>query len=948
MFFFTLILFALTFVLSEVLKPKPKNENARKAGLGDFQFPTATEARVQPLIWGTVKVQGPNVIWYGDLRQKAVKKEVKTGLFSSDDVTTGYRYNIGIQFGLCRGPADQLRRIWIGDKIIYGANSGTEPPITTNADFVINLPKLFGGTELGQGGVSGTLRWYSGTSSQGVDSYLAQFQQQGGDTPAYRGMSYLVAQQFYVGTSTNIEPWNFEIRRIPTVLSGNNAVNGGADANPAGVALEILTNTEWGLGFSTSDIDTAAFNAAGATLAGEGNGFSLYLDNPMEVGELLRELERQMNAVVYLNRTTGKWTIKLCRKDYNVDTVPQLTASTIIETKDFARGAWEDTVNEVRIPFVDRSRDYFSTFSMAQDMANMMIQQSVVSTQVTYPGLSDQTLATFLSWRDLRTLSYPLAKVTITADRTFASINPGDVVAWTDTRLGFTKTPMRVSRVDLGELDNGRVVMALVQEVYSNLPPSYGPLPPTGWTSPSDVLVNIPTAQRIIMESPKAFVDRAAEAPGQQPRVWMGIRNQADGAVRYFIRVGTSDSGIGNQFMNAGKLSGSIVRQQTHTTLDLIADLDTVSELFTLFRENITATEVGTNLFHLLYIGDTTTGEFIACQSVSIVGGTTLRLANVWRGLMDTAPKEWAANTRVWVLQGAITTSAQTGSSVAVKPITESGTALMLDATATSTSVNFSSRYHRPYLPANLLLNGALWPTSTVNLAGTVSGGDGEGILVSFDRRDYRTVNEVSAVVSETIPGDFPAANATKYRVEVRNDPAGANTLLFTTAYNAGTGSITLNRELILRNTAGVVPSRLRVSVRAQHVVGGTTYDSREDLVHDFNTQDTQLASSFNMGAPSHGTYGTAYVAPVAGNYAVTIEQNLLVGGKIVVSINGAADVDVIPGGATSGAVLGLLGTESLRFRVVGQSGSGQQTLLKVDAPPGGGTTEAHQVVICG
>lgn len=58
-----LIVYVVVFVVSEFLRPKPKLEDAVPAGLGDFGFPTATEDRVVPLIWGTVQQAGPNVVW---------------------------------------------------------------------------------------------------------------------------------------------------------------------------------------------------------------------------------------------------------------------------------------------------------------------------------------------------------------------------------------------------------------------------------------------------------------------------------------------------------------------------------------------------------------------------------------------------------------------------------------------------------------------------------------------------------------------------------------------------------------------------------------------------------------------------------------------------------------------------------------------------------------------
>lgn len=51
----------------------PKPPKPKPASLSDFDIPTAEEGRPIPVVFGTVLVTGPNVIWYGDLRTKAIK-----------------------------------------------------------------------------------------------------------------------------------------------------------------------------------------------------------------------------------------------------------------------------------------------------------------------------------------------------------------------------------------------------------------------------------------------------------------------------------------------------------------------------------------------------------------------------------------------------------------------------------------------------------------------------------------------------------------------------------------------------------------------------------------------------------------------------------------------------------------------------------------------------------
>lgn len=57
--------------VSAALAPKPPKP--KPASLTDFDVPTAEEGRPVPVVFGTVWVTGPNVIWYGHLRTEAIK-----------------------------------------------------------------------------------------------------------------------------------------------------------------------------------------------------------------------------------------------------------------------------------------------------------------------------------------------------------------------------------------------------------------------------------------------------------------------------------------------------------------------------------------------------------------------------------------------------------------------------------------------------------------------------------------------------------------------------------------------------------------------------------------------------------------------------------------------------------------------------------------------------------
>lgn len=58
--------------ISVALAPKPTPP--KPASLEDFDVPTAEEGREIAVVFGTVTVTGPNVIWYGNLGTVPITK----------------------------------------------------------------------------------------------------------------------------------------------------------------------------------------------------------------------------------------------------------------------------------------------------------------------------------------------------------------------------------------------------------------------------------------------------------------------------------------------------------------------------------------------------------------------------------------------------------------------------------------------------------------------------------------------------------------------------------------------------------------------------------------------------------------------------------------------------------------------------------------------------------
>lgn len=929
--FWTLVLLVATVVLTEVLRPKPHLEDARPASLGDFQFPTATEGRVVPLVWGKVRMRGPNVVWYGDLRQDPITQKVKTGLWSSKRVISGFRYFLGVQFALTRGPGCILRRIWIGETEVWSGTQSTEGTID------INLPDLFGGDSYGQGGVVARLDFYPGTTTQTVNSYLndpARQQVTGAITPTaprYTGTCYIVARGLpgalidglgdssgaYLGNSTSIKPWSFELERYSLLFSGQSGSEnlvGTDDLNPINAIYELLTNTEWGFGFSPSDIDVgpgSSFLEAANTLRTEGNGFSFLLDRSMEAKELLTELQRQIDGVVFLDHRTGKWRIKLVRADYDIDDVVQVTDSNVKEVQDFTRGSWDDTTNVIQVKFTKRSDEYKESYAVAQDMANAtiaaggsVVAPTAVTATVSYPGVMNSELASNLAWRDLRGQSYPLARVKLVVNRESWQVRIGDVVAWTNAQLGFTKLPLRVTRINYGRITDNQMTLTCVQDVFHFAAASMGTPGETGWTPPTTSLVAYPSTQQLAFEAPRGIITRDPDYAGDPniSKVLAAARRQTS-EVAFRIKqrnssgtpAGTfADAGDVVSFMRIGKLLSSLSAGTAipTNTVTIVPDPDTQSDVETVFDDTTTLTDLGVNLTQLVLVGT----ELMLVQSAANNSGN-VDLQNVYRGVLDTAQANHAANDPVYLIfvgSGLSDTNFPNTNNVDIE-LRALSSSDEFAGTVTTIALTMAKRAMRPYPPNASLYNGSSTAFGGMNVGADGSGLNGTGANISWRRRSYLATDEVIELLSD----DAGVDASTEYRVRVFVLPNSTNVEVLTSSWATGVGPVFLNRLLLWDEAAA--GSQIRVQIEVRHdILTETDLVSRYNLIHDL-TPTSAYDALFYLGGKLRATViSNSYTAVATGTFTLRIGAAYSTS-SVQVSKNGGAFTMVITAGTTSG-----------------------------------------------
>lgn len=731
-----MLVIQLVLMVAAALKKPPRQENAKPRSLGEFQFPTASEERCVPILWGTCDLKGPNVIDAGDLRTEKLYTKVSGGMFrGSKKVTVGFRYFVGMDLLLCYGPVDRITRLEISNKVAFSGSVDMAASGDSGTALVINQPDLLGGKEKG-GGVVGTFRLYKGSPSQQRNSYMVSAMG-GGDPdniPGYVDIAHAVFEQGEIGESADLGNYVFRVSRFPNNLSlGSNrhivagtADNG--DANPAEVLYEILTAAHWGLELDPSYFNVSDFQDVGITCYDEGLGISQLVTSQTSALELIQGVLGLIDGVLY-ETTDGKFRLKLIRADYDVEDLDVFDETNVLTIESFSRMSWKETDNHFSAGYTDRNKDFISTTAPAQDLANVRTQGQESRLDQQFVGLATATAAAAVAQRELRQRSFPFAKVTLITNRDGQALRPGDVFLWSNAQLGISQMVLRVLAVEPGSMSQQKVKLTCVQDIFGLAEEIYAAPQPTGW-SPVDNSAAAFSLE-LVRACPRLFLNLSFYENGEgDPSLGERIFSMAarpKGAVNTFEQwadpAGGSSYLEGQGFAFSVTPTGQLIGTYTHATADvetssllLIDGLIDVTQL-----SSATTTQISQGINLALIAGAAVDlDEIIGFESITDLGSGQYRLNNVHRGLMDTQARDHAADARIWfftdgcAVSDTVFTDTQ---SINVKHQPETTDDELPIASATARPLVFATRLKRPHHPANFVCNTTRVPLLTSKTA---------------------------------------------------------------------------------------------------------------------------------------------------------------------------------------------------------------------------------------
>ena len=162
-----------------------RKTSIEQSSIADLRLQTSDYGIMIPFVGGTQRLAG-NIIWTTDKVPHEKKQRTGKGGWSSAE-TTVVTYSVSMAIAICAGPITGITRIWMDETLKMDVNGGQS--------------RMPNGTTL-----------YLGTDSQ-LPSPVIEAHEGVGNVPAYRGISYIVFEDFDLGASGRIPMFSFEVTK---------------------------------------------------------------------------------------------------------------------------------------------------------------------------------------------------------------------------------------------------------------------------------------------------------------------------------------------------------------------------------------------------------------------------------------------------------------------------------------------------------------------------------------------------------------------------------------------------------------------------------------------------------------------------------------------------------------------------------------------------------------
>lgn len=662
---------------------------------GNPKLPTVSQSRRVPLAVGRTKVDGPNVL--EATRYRTTVNKVKTkGLFGSSTQEVGFAYYQNIEMAIAYGPGELYDIYW-------GKKLGKSVNLTSGAiqQTSISRSTLFGDRKTGAGGVSGSIEFIPGDNAGHVSRMESLT---GRDQPGYPNLArcifYAGGRGFYWGNSENYKPVAFIYGFYPNPFSEATKHKIGNGANPAYVLYEIANNSLWGMGL-LGNIDQTAIQTLADLMVTEGLGIQrTWYDS--DGGAIERELLDYMDAVRYRNPTNGSIIYKALRDDYDLMSIPTLDDDNIQELEINGPGL-SLSATKVTVSYMDENRFFESVKIEVPNVANRVIVNRDTAVEKEFAGAGNSTLATKLGTREARKATKGRKQGKLICDRKAWDWAIGDTFLLTRQLEGISNLPVRIVEHSKGTLQDGRVTIKWIEELFTFGVASYG----TPAISVDEQLISPAEITNYYLFPLPVFLQLEETAP----QYGVFAVPPTAGSNEFSLKEGVSpvfnETVVGGYSWEATTLQSAYGPSDTTLVLSGSLNFDDVEA-----TDATSALKNGLNLM-VIEVTDTAEHEIILFTGYSYDSGLNqTTLTGVVRGLLDTYPQNLTAGDKIWrydeITLSTFTQAKSFNPQLQMADITASGEF----GSPTVRNVVMENRWYKPHNPGRITIDGALFPAA--------------------------------------------------------------------------------------------------------------------------------------------------------------------------------------------------------------------------------------------
>jgi hypothetical protein len=647
------------YVIGDAKLPKPRPEG--------LEFAQATIGSPIPYVAGTVRVDNSVLVWAGNYDFALEQGHSRYGIDMLLVLGVPMWDEAGEPWGSWRtANPPQVTRLWYGDAL-----SSAIPPNPAGKHGVLKSNFIVGAGFDNR--ITAQFQFFDGRTDQTLvgtytETRLLNAGVQADLIPGYRNKMLLA---IFASPDDETKPPNqatsywrigYDNPRVAAIGVEVRALGPdpilGTEANPAWVLYDLLCRPVWGLGYEAANVDLASFEAAAITLVAEDHGCSVVIQQIEDAPRVFHSLLAQVDGIVFENPATGKIELKLIRNDYVIGDLQELTVDNTLGAPERSDTSPRDTINEVNVRFTNRARFYKTDTRTAQRNGNSAARNYRIRTlDFDAPGVTRPELAATIAARELSVHGRSLIIIKCRVNREFYAVKPGDPLKANWPAIGIVDKVFRVLEVDFGQLADGAIRLALVEDVFDR---TVGAFP----ANPEDdtPITLPPLTERVLDEAPwflqyQAFNDGgipnltdqrimfAAVAEGLANRLRESTKSGgttgilsgstlADGGPWPFVTTGLVATAYPATAAPYDTASGLVVEDVAGEYAATFADLEA------------SASDIAAGGAWFVLVGE----EIVAFESVADLGGGQYRLENVHREQFDTVPVDHAVGERFYLI----------------------------------------------------------------------------------------------------------------------------------------------------------------------------------------------------------------------------------------------------------------------------------------------------------